>query len=186
VADARDAAASATTTAPAPGARWVPVAEVARPHGVRGELRLKLYNLGSDLLRRRSEVMLRLKDGSERAASIAAARPANKALLVELRGIDDRDGADALRGAVICVSRADFPPALPGEFYACDLEGARAVLPNGDEVGRVRGLRSYPTCDALEIERGSAGILEVPLVDSYVDEVDVEAGLIRLRTLEGL
>ena len=29
---------------------WVPLAEVARPHGVRGELRLKLFNKDSDLL----------------------------------------------------------------------------------------------------------------------------------------
>ncbi len=43
--------------------RLVALAEVARPHGIAGELRLKVYNLDSDLLRRRPPITLRLPDG---------------------------------------------------------------------------------------------------------------------------
>jgi 16S rRNA processing protein RimM len=169
----------------APTKRWVAVAEVARPHGIRGELRLKPYNLDSDMLLRRSEVLLRMPDGSERTVSVAAARAVNKAVLVELRGVGDRNAAEALRGAVVCADRDEFPDLEEGEFYACDLEGARVVLPDGSEVGRVRTLRTYPTCDVLEVSRAE-GILEVPLVDSYVQEVDVAGGVVRLITVEGL
>src|SRR5580698_1587005 len=133
---------------------YVAVAEVARPHGVRGELRLKVYNPDSDLLTRRAgaAVRLRLPDGSERDVAVLHAREANKALLVRLAGVDDRDAAEALRGAEVCVPRDAFPPLAEGEFYACDLEGARAVLRSGEEVGRVTGLVSYPTCDALVVD----------------------------------
>jgi 16S rRNA processing protein RimM len=165
--------------------RWVAVAEVARPHGIRGELRLKPYNLDSDMLLRRSELLLRMPDGSERVVSVAAARAVNKAVLVELRGVNDRNAAEALRDAVVCADRDEFPDLEEGEFYACDLEGARVVLPDGSEVGRVRTLRTYPTCDVLEVTRGE-GILEVPLVDSYVQEIDVAGGVVRLITVEGL
>ena len=165
--------------------RWVAVAEVARPHGIRGELRLKPYNLDSDMLLRRSEVLLRMPDGSERAVSVAAARAVNKAVLVELRGVSDRNAAEALRGAVVCADRDEFPDLEEGEFYACDLEGAKVLLPDGSEVGRVRTLRTYPTCDVLEVSR-EEGILEVPLVDSYIQEIDVAGGVVRLITVEGL
>lgn len=165
--------------------RWVPVAEVARPHGIRGELRLKPYNLDSDMLLRRVEVMLRMPDGSERPASIAAARPVNKGVLVELRGVDDRNAAELLRGAVVCADRDQFPALEEGEFYACDVEGARVLLPDGTEVGRVRALRSYPTCDVLEVLSGET-TLEVPLVDSYIQEIDIGGGVVRLLTIEGL
>src|SRR5262249_10175160 len=77
----------------------VPVAEVARPHGIQGELRLKVYTPDSDLLPRRPTVLLRLPDGSEREARITACREADKALLVRLDGVSDRDQAEALRGA---------------------------------------------------------------------------------------
>ena len=166
--------------------RYVPVAEVSRPHGVVGELRLQVYNLGSDLLLRRPPIVLRMPDGTERDATITAARAVNKGVLIKLTGVSDRDAAEALRGAEVRVRRDLFPPAEEGEFYACDLEGARVVTTSGEEIGRVTGLQSYPTCDALVVDRGAAGALEVPLTDAYVASVDVERALVEIVTLEGL
>jgi len=169
-----------------PADGYVVVAEVARPHGVQGELRLKLYNPDSDLLARRPLVRLRLADGATRDIAITSARDANKALLVRLAGIDDRDAAEALRGAEICVPRESFPPLEEGEFYACDVEGARAVLRGGAELGHVAAVTSYPTCEVLVIERTSGGRLEVPLLAAYVGAVDVEQGMVEILSLDGL
>jgi 16S rRNA processing protein RimM len=166
-------------------ARYVPVAEVARPHGIRGELRLRLFNEGSQLLLERPSARLVFADGSERDVTISGARPTNKALLIKLSGVDDRDAAEALRGAKVSVPRAAFPPLDEGEFYACDIEGARVVL-GGAEVGRVKGLENYPTCQALLVDRGAGGTFEVPLVEQYIASVDVERGVVELHTLEGL
>ena len=60
---------------------------------------------------------------------------------MRLAGVDDRDAAEALRGAEVCVrARRASPPLDEGEFYACDLEGARVVLASGEDVGRVSGI----------------------------------------------
>jgi 16S rRNA processing protein RimM len=165
--------------------RLVALAEVARPHGLAGELRLKVYNLDSDILLRRPPVVLRLPDAAVREVRITAARAVDKAVLVKLAGVDDRDAAEALRGAELCVPRASLPPPEEGEFYACDLEGAEAVLA-GEPVGRVLELRSYPTCDVLVVERPGGTSLEVPLLDAYVGRVDPERGVVELVTIEGL
>ncbi|UQA55907.1 ribosome maturation factor RimM [Polyangium aurulentum] len=168
------------------GRRFVPVAEVGRAHGIRGEVRLKLYHEGSELLGQRPTLKLRLPDGTEQPAKIVSARNANKALLARLEGVDDRNAAEALAGAVLLVPRDEFPPLEEGEFYACDLEGARAVLPSGEEVGVVEALASYPTCEVLVIDRGLDGKLEVPLVEAYVASVDVDGRVVQLVTIEGL
>lgn len=162
------------------------MAEVTRAHGIRGEVRLRFYHEGSDLLARRPSMRLRLRDGTEREARLTSLRSANKAVLVQLAGVDDRNAAEALQGAILLVPRDEFPPLEEGEFYACDIEGARAVLTSGEEIGRVEGIASYPTCDALVIDRGPAGKLEVPLLEAYVASVDAEAGVVRLSTIEGL
>ena len=166
--------------------RHVAVAEVARPHGIRGELRLRMFNEGSDILLGKPSIQLRLADGTVRAASIGSVRRTNKAVLVELRGVIDRDGADALRGARVEVRRDALPPVEEGEFYACDLEGARVFL-GEREVGSVKTVIEYPSCDVLVVDRGAEGLaLEVPLVEAYVASVDVEGGRVELVTLEGL
>ncbi len=171
------------------GNAWVPLAEVARPHGVRGELRLRLFNRDSDLLLALEEVLVRFTDGEEQEVSVDAARRANDAILMKLYSVDDRGRADELRGAKVCARRADFPPLDPGEFYACDIEGALVVIDEDDrktELGRVRELRTYPTTNALLVESMDGSAWEVPLVEGVVLSVDVEAALVTLRTMEGV
>jgi len=171
-------------------AHWVPLADVARPHGVRGEVRLRLFNQDSDLLLALDEVLVRFPDGDEQEVSIDGARRANEAILMKLHGVDDRDGAEQLRGAVVCARRDEFPPLEPGEFYACDVLGARVVVvgEGGDrELGRVTELRTYPTVDVLLVDAGDGGPpWEVRLVDTVVRSVDVENGLVTLATLDGV
>ena len=73
----------------------------------------------------RDEVLVRLPDGEEHEVSVDRARRADDAILMKLHSVDDRDRADELRGAHICVQRRDFPPLEEGEFYVCDVEGAQ-------------------------------------------------------------
>src|SRR6516162_5211006 len=98
---------------------WVPLAEVARPHGVHGELRLRPFNRDSDLLLELDEVLVRFPDGEEHEVSVDGARRANDAILLKLHSVDDRDRADELRGALVCARRGEFPQLEAGEFYVC-------------------------------------------------------------------
>lgn len=153
--------------------KLVALAEVARPHGVKGELRLKVYNRDSDLLRQMKEVTLELPSGKRQVIALKSARWANDALLVTLAVSTDRDSADALRGAKLFVDRNAFPPADEDEYYACDLEGTTVFDPEG-EVGVVEEVVEYPTCDALLVV-GKAGRIEIPMIDGVVESVDLDA-----------
>ena len=194
LASSRQSAASTVSKAgrerpanPSEGERsLIPVAEVARAHGIRGELRLKLFNEESTLLSRGREVVLRFPDGGAREYTILAARRSNKALLVLLNGVESRNDADALQKAEVCVPRSAFPSLPDDELYVCDLEGATAILRSGEEIGWVRGVESYPTCDVLVIERKIGGTLEAPLLESFIGRMDVEHGVVEILTLEGL
>lgn len=165
--------------------RYVPLAEIARPHGVRGEVRLNLYNAESDLLLDVDEVLLRLKDGKEHEVSVDQARRADKTILLKLHSVDDRDRAEALRGAVVCVPREAFPPLEEGEFYACDVEGAEVRVKDA-RVGTVERLAEYPTTHVLVVKKDDGMSIEVPLTDAFVERVDTEARVVTLSTLEDL
>ena len=164
---------------------WVPLAVVARPHGVRGEVRLKLYNEDSNVLLEQDEVLVRLADGQSHEVSIDAARRANEAILLKFYSVDDRDRAEELRGAEICVRRGAFPPLGDGEFYACDVKGAKARFADGTEVGVVRDMVEYPAAMVLVVDTAD-GEIELPLTDAFVSGVDVAKGLVSVVTVEGL
>jgi 16S rRNA processing protein RimM len=169
---------------------WVPLAEIARPHGVKGELRLKLYNADSDILLDQDTVLLRLKDGKEQSASVERARRADDAILMKLRAVDDRTRADELRQAQVCVRRSGFPPLEEGEFYVCDLVGANVLMKAADGVvplGTVRELRTYPSVEVLVILAADGGKdWEVPLVEAFVESVDTLRREVIVSSLEGL
>jgi 16S rRNA processing protein RimM len=139
---------------------------------------------------RLDEVLVRFPDGGEQEVSVDLARAVNDAILMKLHGVDDRDRAAELRGSIVCARRGDFPELEPGEFYACDIEGARVVVEDGAaprELGRVRELRTYPATDVLLVDAADGGrAWEVPLVESIVRSVDVEARLVTLITMDGV
>jgi 16S rRNA processing protein RimM len=165
---------------------WVALAEIARPHGVRGELRLRLFNKSSDILLDQDEVLVRKKDGEEHEVSVERARRADDAILMKLYSVDDRDGADVLRGAHVCVRRRDFPPPEEGEFYAVDVVGAE-VRVSGERLGEVVEVLNYPTVQALRVRaEDKLGDWEIPLTDAYIANVDLEARVVEVRTLEDL
>ena len=170
---------------------WVPLAEVMRPHGVRGEVRLRPFNPDSGLLLELDDVLVRFPDGEdEQEVSVDSARRGPEAILMKLHGVDDRDRAQELRGALVCGRRGDFPPLEPGEFYACDVEGARVVVDEATgprELGRVRELRTYPAADVLVVDAADGGRpWEVPLVDTVVRSVDLPGAVVTLATIEGV
>lgn len=162
--------------------RWVALAEVTRPHGVRGELRVKMYNSDSELLPSLPDVLVRKSDGVERTIRLESVRGADEGhLLAKLEGVNDRDAADTFRGAQLCVRRDAFPPLEDGEFYACDVVGARLYGPDG-ELGIVEDLQTYPTADVL-VGRLSGGTrCEIPLIDDYIEYIDTAARQVRLKS----
>jgi 16S rRNA processing protein RimM len=156
---------------------WVPLAEVARPHGVKGELRLRLFNATSDVLLEQDEVLVRMADGEEHEVSVERARRADDAILVKLFSVDDRDRADELRG---------FPEADPDEFYAIDVVGAEARLA-GERVGVIAELVTYPSIEVFLVHADDGkGDWEVPLTEMFIARVDVANKVVELATLDDI
>jgi 16S rRNA processing protein RimM len=89
--------------------------------------------------------------------------------IVRLQSVDDRAGAESLRGEELLVPRSDAPPLPAGEYWAEDLEGCAVVTPDGRELGHVQQLRALPSCEVLEV-----GELLVPMVADAVLEISLQ------------
>ncbi len=146
---------------------------------------MRVYNPESGILGRGRAVVVKPAEGDARPAKVARVRETEGALLVTLDGVDDRTAAEAIRGAEILIKRSELPDLPEGEFYACDVEGARALL-NGELVGTVERLQSYPTCDVLVITKTGGEEVELPLVDGVVERVDCDAGEVHIASLDTL
>jgi 16S rRNA processing protein RimM len=90
--------------------------------------------------------------------------------ILRLEGVDDRAGAEALRGLDLFVLRTAAPELGAGEYWAEVLEGCAVVTADGRSLGVVAGLRALPSCEVLEV-----GELLVPMVADAVRHVDIAA-----------
>lgn len=74
-----------------------------------------------------------------------------KAVIVQLKDINDRDQARTLMKAKIAVQREQLPQAIPGEYYWHDLEGLKVVNTSGFEFGRITGFIETGANDVMII-----------------------------------
>ncbi|MFZ3139264.1 ribosome maturation factor RimM [Polaromonas sp.] len=103
------------------------------------------------------------------------------AVVAKFSGLDDRDAAEALRGARIFLSRSSFPAASADEYYWVDLIGLNVVNREGLTLGCVRDLMATGPHSVLCVEYastqedGAAITAErmIPFVAAYVDKVDI-------------
>ena len=90
--------------------------------------------------------------------------------------VDDRNAAEALRGARVFVPRSSFPTADADEYYWVDLIGLAVVNREGVGLGAVTELLSTGPQTVLVLEYQAEGKpLErmIPFVSAYVDAVDL-------------
>lgn len=157
---------------------------LGKPHGLRGELRLTLHNPTGDALDCVERLVVRQR-GRFEELRLEAIRGGSSPALVAFEGLDSRNDADRLRGATVFAYRADLPPLEAGEYYLSDLVGATVVGPEG-EVGKVVELALYPTVDSVVIRSAEGKRLEQPLVEPWLEGVDIATKTIRLSSLDGL
>jgi 16S rRNA processing protein RimM len=165
---------------------FIEVARIVKPHGIAGELGVLMHWAESDALERVERVRLSLPDGTTKEYAIARVRKAPKGYLLKLVGVDDRNQADALRDALISVDRSRLPVLDEGETFLSDLVGAKVLGPDGQELGHVVEIVSYPSVDCLVIKRADGSTVEQPLVDDWVQPFEPKSSTIVLTSLEGL
>jgi len=142
----------------------IALAAVAGAHGVKGELRLKLFTDSIESLKRHGTVFL---GGEERKLESVRAGPAGAVARVE--GIADRSAAEALRGSLVEVDRSALPPLEEGEYYHSDLIGLPCFDGAGSEVGTVAAVENYGAGDLLEVELEDGGRSLIPFRPGIAD-----------------
>jgi len=145
----------------------IALAAVAGAHGVKGELRLKLFTDSVDNLARHKSVYV--GDAERKLESV---RAGSSGAIARLAGITDRSAAEALRGSLVEVDRSALPPLNEGEYYHADMIGLECVDSGGGRVGSVVAVENYGAGDLLEIQAGDGKTSLIPFKPGIADLQD--------------
>ena len=149
--------------------------EIVTTHGVRGEVKVLPWADGPDFLLDFDRFRI---DGKEYRVEMC--RVQKSCDLLKLKGVDDMDAAQALRGKVLQIYRCDAPADT---IFAAELIDL-TVFADGNEIGKIVDVLDYPG-NKVYVVRGEYEYM-IPAVKAFVLSTDLDAGIMQVRLLEGM
>jgi 16S rRNA processing protein RimM len=159
-------------------ARWIELGRVGAPFGVRGWVHVDSYTDPPEGLLEYPQWILRVGSGERTTRRLAEGHPQGNRLVARLEGVEDRDAAATLRGAVIEIERAALPPPGQRQHYQADLIGLAVLNLEGTELGNVAQFVDAPTGPVMVVKDAAGREHWVLARPEYLRKVEIEAGRI--------
>jgi len=161
-------------------ARDVLLGVVIGAQGLKGEVKVKTFTQSPDKLGAYGP--LHTKDGKSFRATFV--RETKDGAVVALDSVNDRNAAEALKGAELFVPRSALPKEDADEFYHADLIGLRAEDTEGRAMGTVRALHNFGAGDVIELVRDDGDEVFLPFTREVAQQIDIEGGRIVIAAPE--
>ncbi|MGH2536633.1 MAG: ribosome maturation factor RimM [Candidatus Promineifilaceae bacterium] len=163
--------------------RFLAVGRIHSAHGIRGEVRVQV--LAQDASRFQELEQLFLGEADPRPVALEGARPHKSGVLLKLRGVDDRNAAEALRGQLLQVAWEDAVPLEDGEYYLYQLLGLQAYSDAGEHLGELVYVLETGANNVFVIKTAGAELL-LPDIPEVIQAIDFAAGRMVVHLLPGL
>ncbi len=140
---------------------------VAKPQGIKGELKIRLFCDGFDSVK---DIKTASIDGKEYEIEKFRSSGAEEAI-VKFKGLDDRNQAELLRGKPMLAKREEIK-VEEGRYFVSDVLGCSLVLSSGKVIGEIVDIISG-NVDYYYVE-SSEGRAVFPLLPDLLISVDLE------------
>ena len=163
--------------------KYLEAGKIVGTHGIRGELRVQPWADSGEFLAGFRTLYF---GKGEKRLDILSSRPHKNIVIMKISGVDTIEAADALRGRVLYIDRADAH--LPeGRYFIQDLIGCRVVdCDSGEEYGEITDVSSTGVNDVYHVKTPAGEERLIPAVDSVLAGTDIEAGEVRIHAMKGM
>jgi 16S rRNA processing protein RimM len=151
------------------------VGRIGAAHGIGGEVRIATFT-AEPLAIAGYGVLATDRPGL--VVAIDKARQGKGVIIARLRGIADRNAAEALNGVSLYIAREKLPPVDDADdFYHSDLIGLEARLDDGHVLGQVIAVPNYGAGDIIEVRDATSGDTYLyPFTKRVVPDVRIAEG----------
>lgn len=163
------------------------IGEVLRPHGVRGEVRMRVLTENRDLLLDLNYVYLADTAEDQRRSRLDLNRLRfNKAYaLLSLAGYDSRDAAEQLRSKLVLIDQEQAAPLGGDQYFLFQLIGLQVVCGDAN-IGHVKEVLQTGANDVYVVESPSHGELLLPAHEKTIVSIDFDSRVITMSLPDGL
>jgi len=163
---------------------YVLLGTVTRPHGIKGELKVRPFTAQPENFVRYGRLYLsETEQGAKNLCTARQARVSGHQVILRLQECNTREMAEALVGQFVWLSTKDLPPLDADEFYLHTLIGKEILTVDGQKLGRAEDFLDGSGQDILVVRQGKQEHL-IPIVQAFVHAI--EADVVVLDLPEGL
>jgi 16S rRNA processing protein RimM len=170
------------------GKATVKIGKILAPHGVAGLLKVYPYTDFPERCALLKEVTVEQK-GKRRRKTVEKAVVYGRFWLIKFAGVDTREEAALLAGAVLLIPKAERIPLPAGVYYVDQVVGLKVYTTDGELLGRVTRVISTGGHDLYAVKkepnRDGAEFL-VPAVKKFVKSIDPDGGKMVVELPDGL
>jgi 16S rRNA processing protein RimM len=168
--------------------KYLLLGEILRPHGIRGELRVRILTDYPERINNLEQVYVGKSPNTTTATAyfVQHMRMHQDYGLLKLKSIDDRDAADKLRQLFVMIDLDNAIPLDEGEHYLFELVGLKIQTEDGEYFGELTEVLETGANDVYIIASPKYGEVLLPVIEDVVLNTDVDAGVITVKIPDGL
>lgn len=170
------------------GPRYLVLGEILRPHGIRGEIKVRILTDYPERITQLENVYVAGSPDVESpdAYQVEHMRMHQDYGLLKFKGINSRNEADALRELYVMVARQDAIPLEEGEFYLYQLMGVTVQTDEGETLGEIVDLIETGANDVYVVNSPEYGEVLIPALEEVVLNINIEQRTMIVRLPDGL
>lgn len=153
-------------------APYLRIGLIARPHGVRGAVKVNPTTDDAGRFKGLKECFLELH-GQYSPVRLSVLSAQDDAVLVHIEGCDTPEAAEKLRNGYLCVDRAHAVELPAYTYFVADLMGLEVLDTEGNAYGKITNVYETGANDVYEV---AGGKLMLPALKKLLHEVDVVGG----------
>jgi 16S rRNA processing protein RimM len=167
-------------------AEHVLIGEIARPHGIMGEVKIYPYSEQPENFKEYKVIVLQQAEtGRTDTYNVVKCRGQGKFVLLQLEGVTSREAALSLQGSRVWLKKKDLPVLSGDEYYWHQLKGLLVFTESGEELGRASKIFHTMAHDIMVVT-GSGHEYMIPVKRTIIKKVDPQSDRIIISPPPGL
>ncbi|HSB67034.1 MAG TPA: ribosome maturation factor RimM [Anaerolineales bacterium] len=162
---------------------FLAVGKLLHAHGVHGEIFMEVH---TDFPERLVPGMTLFLGSAGGSLHLIRRRAHKDGLLMTFDGYTTPEAVGQLRNQLLYVRADDRPPLAEGEYYQHQVLNQHVSSDTGESIGVVTEILETGATDVLVIRRESGREVLIPIVDRFVQKIDLQSGEITVHLIPGM
>lgn len=166
---------------------YLNLGEIVNTHGIRGEVRVQsITNQAEERYRPGNKLLIHLGPNEMKEVTVQSHRKHKSFDLLTFKEFDSINDVEGFKTKMLQIARENLPELSEGIFYESDLLNLDVLTEDKEMIGTLKEVLFLPANDVWVVSRSGKKDLLLPVIESVILKVDLEAGEIIVNILEGL